>query len=83
METTWEATTVKPQWEAAERPQGDHRETTGEKWSTPRSPLIRWNPIGPLKSKGIAFASDRQLEGDPFEKLHGMDRIVKGIIFEI
>ena len=29
METTWEATTVKPQWEAAERPQGDHRETTG------------------------------------------------------
>ena len=36
-----------------------------------------------MKSKGIAFVFDRHLEGIPFENLQEIDRIVKGIPFEI
>jgi len=36
-----------------------------------------------LKSKGIAFGFDRHFTGIPFENLKGIDRIVKGIPFEI
>ena len=37
----------------------------------------------PLKSKGIAFGFDRQLEDIPFKSLKEIDRTVKGIPFEL
>ena len=37
----------------------------------------------PLKSKGIPFGFGRHLEGIPFENRKEIDRIVKGIPFEI